>query len=57
MKKLVNATIVAISVCLMAGMVLYTALGAVSGVQDQSARCSYEELVERACNTREGAGK
>ena len=50
MKTLVNATLAAISVCLMAGMAIYIALAAVSGVQEQAARCSYEELAERACN-------
>ena len=50
MKTLANVTIAAISVFLMAGMGLYIALEAVSGVQEQAARCSYEELAERACN-------
>ena len=50
MKTIANVTLAAISVCLMAGMALYIALAAVSGVQEQAARCSYEELAERACN-------
>ena len=50
MKTLANVTLATISVCLMAGMVLYIALAAVSGVKEQTARCSYEELAERACN-------
>lgn len=49
MKTLANATLAVISVCLMAGMGLYIALAAVSGVQEQAARCSYEELAESAC--------
>ena len=50
MKTIANVTLVAISVCLMAGKALYIALAAVSGVQEQSARCTYEELAEGACN-------
>ena len=50
MKTLVNVTLAALSVCLMAGMALYIALAAVSGVQEQAARCPYEELAEGACN-------
>ena len=50
MKTLVNVTLAALSVCLMVGMALYIALAAVSGVQEQAARCAYEELAEGACN-------
>ena len=50
MKTLVNVTLASLSVSLMAGMGLYIALAAVSGVQEQSARCSYEVLAEGACN-------
>ena len=57
MKTLVNVILAVISVCIMAGMFLYIALGVVSGVQEQAARCSYEELVERTCNMREGMGE
>lgn len=57
MKTLANVTLAALSVSLMAGMFLYIALAVVSGVQDQAARCSYEELAERVCNMCEGTGK
>ena len=50
MKTLVNVTLASLSVSLMVGMSLYIALAAVSGVQEQSARCSYEVLAEGACN-------
>ena len=50
MKTLVNATLTTISVCLMAGMAVYIALAAVSGVQEQAARCSYDVLAEGACS-------
>ena len=50
MKTLANVTLVALSVCLMAGMTVYIVLGVVSGVQEQAARCTYEVLAEGACN-------